>query len=209
MSKTNHLIFEEYNWDTFLKANLEMNSTEFFSETYPLFGKYIDDYGFNNKLVIKFIEKAVNTEGKTYQNCLDDIISNTLDGARYSHEGIFVINDCINYLLKKGTIFSEEKIFQPRYKSNLNYSIKPTYEDEIFDYHVRGKLLDAFHTEINVMKYVDWSQIPAKYWETYNTNEITDVKRYSYLKFCSRYLYDSFPNVNDSNGYDDSNSESD
>jgi hypothetical protein len=206
MSKIDHLIFKEYDWDTFQKANLEMFCTEFFSEDYPLLGEYIDEYGLNKDLLLKFIEKAINIEGKTYQNCLDDIICFTLDGARYSHEVIYYIVDSIQYLLQKGAIFSEEKIFLPRYKSiNSNNNIKPTYEDEIYDYHVRGKLLDEFHYKMNLTKYIDWSQIPAKYWEDYKTNEITDEKRFSYLKYCSKYLCSTYPNVNDFKGYDDEN----
>ena len=88
MSKTSHKIFEEYNWEIFKKALLEMNCTEFFSETYVLLGKYMDKYGYNKDFVIKFIEKAVNIEGKKYQDCLDDFLTILLDGARYSHESI-------------------------------------------------------------------------------------------------------------------------
>ena len=185
----------------FKDAFLEMNCTEFFSETYPLLGEYIDEYGFTQDLVIKFIEKAINNEGKNYQNCLNDLINIILDGARYSLEGFDDVIKCIKYLLLKDCIFPEEKIFDARYKITYNSKekIKPTYEDEIFDYHIRGKLIDNFHSNMNIIDNINWSQISAKYWEDLdNKNEITDEKRYSYLKYCSEYLANTYPNIDDS-----------
>ncbi len=204
MSETSYKIFQEYDWNMFKKACLEMNCTEFYSETYPLLGKYCDDYGYNKEFILKFINKAVKDEGKKYQDCLDDILTIILDGARYSHESIGCDIECIKYLLQKGAILPEERIFFSRnyypFVSDTNF--KPSYDDEIYDYHIRGKLIDVFHSQFNIKKYTDWSKIASKYWEHYINSEITEEKRYSYLKYCSKYLCETYPNVNDSDSDD-------
>ena len=197
MSKTNHKIFEEYDWNMFKKSILEMNCTEFFSETYVLLGKYIDIHGYNKEFVIKFINKAVNIEGKKYQDCLDDFLTILLDGARYSHEALHIDIECIKYMLQKGATFPEDRIFLARYRNHSYDNIKPSYEDEIYDYHIRGKLIDVFHTQMSVTRYANWSKIASKYWENYMDNEITEEKRFAYLKYCSKYLSETYPNVND------------
>lgn len=209
MSKTNHKIFEEYDWNMFKKSILEMNCTEFFSDTYVLLGKYMDNYGYNKEFVIKFIEKAVNIEGKNYQSCLDDFLTIILDGARYSHEAINIDIECIKYMLQKGATFPEDRMFLARYCNHPSDNIKASYEDEIYDYHIRGKLIDVFYTQMNVMRYVNWSKIASKYWENYMGNEITDEKRFAYLKYCSKYLSETYPNVNDADGNDELDYDSD
>lgn len=85
-----------------------------------------------------------------------------MDGSRYSYELLDIIIEVINYLLEKNTIFPEQMILNSRYDIDLKIA---TLEDEVVDYHVRGKFIDSFNENINIDSYCNWLNIVAINWE--------------------------------------------
>ena len=198
MDHSNHPIFSEYDWETFTKAVSEMNSTEFYGETYPILSDYIDNYGWNKDIIIKFIIQAYQEESISYQKCLDDIIDYLLIGCRYAKDEIESDYSANEYLLERGAIIPEFKLLNPRYE-NESYAVNgDALESETYDYHIRGLLIDKFHDKMpHIDTYCDWSSIKSCYWEYIEDYENTS--RLRYLKFCSEYLKTTFPNEDDNN----------
>lgn len=188
----------KYKWKKFMAAILEMNSTEFFAETYPALGKYIDKHGVTASIYFSFIDQAVKKEGLTYQQCLDDIITNLIDGHRYALEGIEIVLDVIKFLITdKNCTFPEEKLFTKHYDSDSSDLEDIILEDEVADHHIRAVLINTFSEHINFLKYANWTEIEACYWEFLDSEENTHINWLKNIKSCTKYLLETYPNTND------------
>ena len=188
---SNHAIFAEYDWKTFLRACTEMNSTEFYRETYPLLGEYCDQFGTLSALYETFLQKAVTQEGYSYQQCLEDMVNMLLEGNRYACEGIHDIYPAMETCLQQGATFPQDKLFSRTYDESTSL------EDETADYRVRAELLDQFHKVIDTTLFADWSAIVACDWESQETPQNQDVNRFQHLKSLSTYLLTTYPNPKD------------
>ncbi len=193
-----HPIFSEYDWETFTKAVCELNSTEFFGASYPILKDYVDKYGWRKEIIIKFIIQAHEEESISYQKCLDDILNYLLTGCRYARESIEIEYSAIEYLLERGAIIPEFHLLNPRYE-NQSYPLHfEELETEIYDYHIRGLLIDKFHDKMpHIDTYVNWASIKSCYWEY--IEDFENTSRLRYLKFRSKYLKTNFPNEEDKN----------
>ena len=196
MNSTTHSIFQEYTWGNFKDAYLESNTNEYFGKKYPLFKSYFDLNTSSLKEMIRtFINKAVSKEKKTYQDCLDDLLTCVLDGARYAYDGLDDAMDCMEFLYLKGIRFDETKLLKPRH--SVDQLSTCCWEDEIFDYPIRGQLLDRFYFLPFIDVYTDWTNVQAQDWEDMYEYPITEEALNAYLNHCSQYLIESFPHSND------------
>lgn len=168
-----------YSWDTFCKAMLEMNNTEFYSEAYPELEKAFETMEYS-ELALRAIQKAIHDEKIDPTEALHDYLETLLMGARYALEDEETIRVCINKFLDLGATFPYKRLFDREYKDGSG-------EDEIYNYHVRGFLLDIVKPEA-AKDITDWSQIEAAYWEEIEDDSDIDLFRFRYLKFCSDYL---------------------
>lgn len=188
-------ILLKYNWETFISAIQYMNSHWNFwnDEKYDLLSKFINKFGYTKELLMSFINKAHQEEKISYQRCLDDILSSVLNNsARYSNEcdSLNEIFPAIYFLLDKGANFPDSKLLEKRYNDE-----KYGLEDEIYDYHIRGLLIDEFHHYLpNIGNYYDWCSITPCDWEYTEEDEEIEISRLRYLKYCSKYLQNKYMN---------------
>ena len=187
-------ILSEYNWDTFISAIKYMNSHWSFwdDKNYYLLSNFIHKFGYTKELLMSFINKAHQEENISYQKCLDDILSSVLNkSARYSNEcdSLNEIFPVIYFLLDKGANFPDSKLLEKRYKDEKKYGL----EDEIYDYRIRGILIDEFYRYLpNIGNYYDWDSITPCYWEF--AEEDIEISRLRHLMFCSKYLQNKYMN---------------
>ena len=169
-------------------------STDSYSELYPTLQNYENTYGFNKELLMKFIQNAFEKEGISYQTCLNDIITAFLNGNRYSNDIIYKMTDVIYSLVEKGAVFPESKLFEKRYTEVVSI------EDEIVDYKIRGLLIDEFYSILDVSKYADWTSIKAYLCDYYSIKNDGN-ERLSCLKYYSKHLKSTYPNVEDDKSF--------
>lgn len=198
-------IFTEYSWNDFKVASVNMYSSNDFTD-FPLFGKYVDENGYSVEFQKKFIEKAVNEESKTYQECLDDYIQMLLEGCRYSHEFCDEqLKKVLKYLMSKGAVFPYDELFSSRYESYKKYNPEEdfskedwTIDDEIINYRTRGTLIDLFIDSIDPLSYADWNSIKATS-DFYESDNPIEEDRLKYLKYNSKELLKRYPCDGDEN----------
>jgi hypothetical protein len=195
MEHSTHVIFTEYDWNTFMKGTEYSLCTESYSQKYPTLGNYENMYGFTKELLMKFIEIAHEKEGISYQTCLNDIITTLLNGNRYASDIIYKMTDVIRSLVEKGATFPESILFENRYSEIISI------EDETVDYKIRGELIDTFHDLIDVSKYADWKNIKAHYYcEDYSIKN-DGIERFCCLKYYSEQLRTTYPNDEDDKSF--------
>jgi hypothetical protein len=170
-------------WRLFCLALEEANNTEFYGQTFPEFRERIQKQSYEEILTDE-VYKALES-GLDPTDCLKDFLRTILGSAsRYSMEMDDLIPIVIQLFLDKGAKFPYEKLFE----SQCQYNPDGRYdEDEIQDYHVRGFIIDYLKPEC-AKQYADWSRIDAMYWEDIPAGVIGDYFRFSYLKYCSKYL---------------------
>ena len=177
--------FNEY----FQALSLAMSSPDY-NSTYPNYEKFLDENHDGDLIIIKHLLTTENA-----QQGLDGFIETCLKGHRYACE--FLLDEMIVPFLEMGAKPNIDRLFLPIY-DNL--------DDEIPEYKVRGKLIDAitgtkyqcsYYTQtvlvpfscanfIDVSKYGDWKSIKAAEWQ--GTNDDFERTRLSELKYHSAYL---------------------
>ena len=176
--------FNEY----FEALSLAMSSPDY-NSTYPDYEKFLDYNHDGDLIIIKHLLLSENA-----QQGLDGFIEACLKGHRYGCE--WMLDEMIVPFLEKA-------------KPNIDRLFLPVYDnldDEIPEYKVRGKLIDAisgtqyqrsYYTQtvlvpfscanfIDVSKYGDWKSIVAAEW--HGTADDFERTRLSMLKYCSVYL---------------------
>lgn len=171
------------NWKKFCDALEEANNTEFYADTYPELYKRFETQNYEEILgdeIYKVLESGLDPT-----ECLNEFLRTILGSAsRYSPDMGDLMNEAIQMFLDKGSEFPYEKLFEKRYPENTDGRYD---EDEIQDYHVRGLIIDYLKPEC-AKQYADWSRIDPMYWEDIPAGVIGDYFRFSYLKYCSKYL---------------------
>lgn len=193
-------VLKNVNWNEFVNGCTEFNKYGGCSHTY--LDLFIDEYGYTQDILFGFIRKAHEEENISYQKILDDIFSFILDYcARYSHECLKEVDlPAISYLIQKGAIVP----FNKRLLEKSERIIHNCLEDEVYDYYVRGKIIDHLlneHKEYhnNIDNYCDWSSITSCHWEYIEEGEDISLSRLRHLKYFCKYIQKKFPNDKDLN----------
>jgi len=175
-------------------ALYEAFGSEDYGAKYPAYYKFCNKTEDADVLIIKHLLTEENA-----QESLDTFIEKCLEGNRYAGE--FPLEEMIVLFLKKGAKPNMDRLFNP---------ISDNLDDEIPEYGVRGKLIDAitsfrldgkipeyavqgfltdritFLNPVDVSMYGDWNSIKAAYWQ--GTDDEFESTRLSHLKACSDYL---------------------
>jgi len=179
------------NFTDYYKALLLAFTSEDYSATYPAYEKFYDDNQEGDVVIIKHLLTAENA-----QHALDSFIETCLVGHRYACE--FPLHDMILPFLEKGAKPNMNRLFNP---------ISDNLDDEIPEYAVRGKLIDAitgteymraYYSDtvlipfsctnpIDVSHYADWKSIVAAEWQG-DYRDYFESTRLSMLKYHSDYL---------------------
>jgi len=179
------------NFSDYFKALLQAFTSNDYS-AYPAYDKFLDVYPSDGDVLI--IKHLVTTENA--QNALDGFIETCLVGHRYACE--FPLDEMILPFLEKGAKPNMDRLFNP---------ISDNLDDEIPEYKVRGKLIDAISgtkyqysyitqtvlvpfscaNYIDVSQYADWNSISHDEWHGY-LNDDFESTRLSELKYHSAYL---------------------
>ena len=160
------------NFTEYFQALSEAFSSEDYGAIYPAYYNFCDDNDDADVLIIKHLLTEENA-----QQGLDDFIEVCLEGNRYACE--FPLEEMIVLFLEKGAKPNMDRLFNP---------ISDNLDDEIPEYGVRGKLIDAITSfkPVDVSMYGDWNSIKAAGWE--GTDDDFESTRLSHLKDCSAYL---------------------
>ena len=178
--------FNEY----FQALSLAMSSPDY-NSTYPNYEKFLDENHDGDLIIIKHLLTTENA-----QQGLDGFIETCLKGHRYACE--FLLDEMIVPFLEMGAKPNIDRLFLPIY-DNL--------DDEIPEYKVRGKLIDAitgtqYHYSyitdtvlvpfvcanyIDVWQYGDWKSVDAAEWQGDYRDDF-ECTRLSELKYHSAYL---------------------
>ena len=178
------------NFSDYFMALSEAFSSEDYGAIYPAYYNFCDDNDDADVIIIKHLLLSENA-----QQGLDDFIEVCLEGNRYACE--FPLEEMIVLFLEKGAKPNIDRLFNP---------ISDNLDDEIPEYGVRGKLIDAitgtqYHYShmlqevltpfsctnyIDVSNYGDWNSIEAAGWEGIDGD--FETTRLSHLKDCSAYL---------------------
>lgn len=135
--------------------------------------------------------QALLARGKSTHEGLRALIGGLLRGSRYAKDVAYSWRSWIEILMKAGATFPTEMLFEPRYSPTL------CLEDEVYDYEIRGMLIDLCWDVVfeYALNYVDWTSIEAvETWEdlweldpTYS-GPVTEAERLSVLKGQSEQL---------------------
>ena len=189
--ETNNMIVPFNNFTDYFKALSEAFGSEDYGAPYPAYYKFCDENRDADVLIIKHLLTDENA-----QKSLNTFIETCLNGNRYACE--FPLDDMIQLFLEKGAKPNMDRLFNP---------ISDNLDDEIPEYGVRGRLIDAitgtkykcsYYTEavlvpfsctnfIDVSMYADWKSIKAAEWQG-DVDVDFESTRLSQLKDCSAYL---------------------
>ena len=178
------------NFAEYYEAMTMAMSTTDYNETYPAYEKFLDENHDGDLVIIKHLLTTENA-----QQGLDGFIEACLNGYRYAYE--WMLEEMVLPFLEKGAKPKIHRLFNAVY-DNL--------DDEIPEYKVRGKLIDAitgtqyqrsYYTQtvlipfscanfIDVSMYANWKSIKAAEWQ--GTNHDFESTRLAMLKYCSAYL---------------------
>ena len=158
--------------DYFMALSLAFCSEDY-GTTYPAYEKFLDENDDGDVIIIKHLVTYENA-----QQGLDGFIETCLEGNRYACE--YILDEMIVLFLKKGAKPNMDRLFNP---------ISDNLDDEIPEYKVRGKLIDAITSNkpIDVSNYGDWKSIKVAEWQG-DVHDDFESTRLSHLKDCSAYL---------------------
>jgi len=178
------------NFTEYFQALSEAFSSEDYGAIYPAYEKFCNENDNADVIIVKHLLTDENA-----QEVVDTFIETCLKGNRYACE--FPLEEMIQLFLENGGKPKMDRLFSP---------ISDNLDDEIPEYGVRGKLIDAitgtqYHYShmlqevltpfscanyIDVSNYGDWKSIKAAEWQGIDGD--FETTRLSHLKDCSAYL---------------------
>jgi hypothetical protein len=187
-----HKIFVEYDWKTFMKASLELFSTNSISSEYSLLSDYCTKYKYNDNLVIKFIENAYEKESIIYDYCTMDILITCFDGYKYSEK--YIPYKAIDFLYEKDAPINEFVLLGRR----IGLNDSATLEEHCADAHIRALLIDKYYNKME-LRFIDpyniWKNIKAEHWSKLDTSKLYFVgnnDKIEYIRKCNLKHYSKF-----------------
>lgn len=189
--------FKSTNWAYFINAFKAMHNDEEYDKKFPLYtgeiSKFDDIYLFLVLAVDSALEKR-----ESLQYIIESFTQAILNDNPLIHENFNIYVDIINYMIGLGAIFPIELLFRRKYEDDFKISIL----EETSDYKVRGDLIDSLIDKPGVKEYIDfvpntidditWDDIPSKSPKTIHDedgiNPVSDLHRFSVLKYYSEYL---------------------
>ena len=174
------------NWKNLCNALTEFNAGGGYAEEIEEYRQVLKGISCDYEYTIdSILHHAIYVEKMDPTECLNDYLSTVLDGGcRYALENTEIIEYAIKELIWFGAKFPYKRLFEKRIPEDLDGRYN---EDEIYDYHVRGYLIDLMKPEY-ANDYASWAKIQATYWEDIPEGVTTDEFRFMYLKHCSKYL---------------------
>jgi hypothetical protein len=190
--------FKNTNWAYFINGFKSLHNDEDYDKKFPLYAeelmKYDDLYIF---LVLAIDEACNKKEAMNY--LIETFIKAILDDSPLIYENLDTYIDIIHYMIGLGAFFPIELVFQRKYKDKYIDIL-----EETSDYRIRAKLIDTFADKDNlrIKEYINsipetigyfiWKDIPVKSEKEIDEEDpfapVSDLYRYSVLKFYSEYL---------------------
>lgn len=188
-------LYDILTWKQFINLYIKLINSSLPNSILLKISLRMSQYGWS-EYIKKFAEKAIE-KNEDPQECFDLLFSSIYS---YENEEMYFDECLFDVLLNAGAIFPANKLFD-RKITDIKYNIyiseietierKYTLYDEVEMYPFRGLLIDYLISRnlIDVKKYAKWENIVAKNIKINESyNDITENRRLSVLKYCSKYL---------------------
>ena len=151
------------NWTDYFKTLLKVFSTEFYSETYPLYADFCEEMGKESDVTIMFdlLERFQTQEWA--QEGLDGLIDTVIKGPRYSYEHVSYFEPVVKKMIDRGAVVNFNRIFTPHLNEDEQKK-KNGFEEESYGFNSRGQLLILFDKLGVELPSVIVNAVPV-YWE--------------------------------------------
>jgi hypothetical protein len=189
--------FKATNWAYFINAFKAMHNDEEYDKKFPLYAAELMKYDNIYLFLVLAVDSAVDKR-ESLQHIIETFTQSILNDNPLVYENLNTYIDIINYIIGYGATFPIEMLFRCKYEDDFKVSIL----EETSDYKIRGDLIDNLIDKPGVKEYIDfvpttidditWDDIPSKSPKTIydedGLNPVSDINRYSVLKYYSEYL---------------------
>jgi hypothetical protein len=189
--------FKNTNWAYFINGFKSMHNDEEYDKKFPLYAEELMKYDTIYLFLVLAVDSALEKR-ESIQYIIETFIQAILNDNPLVYENFDNYIDIIIYMIDLGATFPIELLFRRKYKDDFKVSII----EETSDYSIRGNLIDSLIDKPGIKEYIDfipntiddftWHDIPTKSPKTIDEedglNPVSDLNRYSVLKYYSEYL---------------------
>lgn len=147
---TNTIDYPFTKFNDFIGALATYLSTEFYMETYPNFGKVLDDTFDHENFMMDIVKELYDPKDSTQ---FSEYIHTFVNHPRYAMELSRLFLNIVHFYVQKSKedefelIYNIMYLLDPEYDLSCESSCCATFEDEVSNYHVRGLVINTLISE--------------------------------------------------------------